>query len=68
MKMQLHEQLKNLRLEQNLSIEDLSKKTQVGIEKLTAYEKGELIPSTQTIMVLSTTLEVPVSNLMDGIN
>lgn len=68
MKMQLHEQLKNLRLEQNLSIEDLSKKTQVGIEKLTAYEKGELIPSTQTILVLSTTLEVPVSNLMDGIN
>ena len=68
MKMQLHEQLKNLRLEKNLSIEDLSRRTQVGIEKLTAYEKGELIPSTQTILVLSTTLEVPVSNLMDGIN
>ena len=44
--------------EKNLSIEDLSRRTQVGIEKLTAYEKGELIPSTLTIMVLSTTLQV----------
>ncbi|MGN7477578.1 helix-turn-helix domain-containing protein [Solibacillus silvestris] len=68
MKLQLHEQLKTLRLEKNLSIEELSKKTRVGIEKLTAYEKGEQIPSAQTILKLSTILEVPVSNLMDGLN
>ena len=68
MKLKLHEQLKILRLEKSLSIEDLSKKTQVGIEKLTAYEKGDQIPSTQTILLLSTILEVPVSNLMDGLN
>lgn len=68
MKLQLHEQLKILRLEKKLSIEDLSKKTQVGIEKLTAYEEGDQIPSTQTILLLSTILEVPVSNLMDGLN
>ncbi|MEK4627532.1 MAG: helix-turn-helix transcriptional regulator [Solibacillus sp.] len=68
MKVQLHEQLKNLRLEKNLSIEELSKRTQIGVEKLMTYESGEQVPSTQTILVLSTILEVPVSNLIDGLS
>lgn len=68
MKLQLQEQLKTLRSEKNLSIEELSLRTQVSIEKLTAYENGERIPSTQTILILSTVLEVPVSNLIDGLH
>lgn len=67
MKQKFHEQLKDLREERNWSLEDLSKKTQVGVEKLALYEKGELIPSVQTILKLSNVLEVPASNLMDGI-
>ena len=67
MKMQLQEQLKFLREERNLSLEDLSKKTQVSVEKLASYEKGELTPSIQTLLKLSNVLEVPVSNLMDGL-
>lgn len=67
MKMQLQEQLKFLREERNLSLEDLSKKTQVGVEKLASYEKGELTPSIQTLLKLSNVLEVPLSNLMDGL-
>lgn len=67
MKMQLQEQLKFLREERNLSLEDLSKKTQVSAEKLASYEKGELTPSIQTLLKLSNVLEVPVSNLMDGL-
>lgn len=68
MKLQFQEQLKTLRSEKNLSIEELSLRTQVSIEKLTAYENGEQIPSTQTILILSTALEVPVSNLIDGLH
>ncbi|MEK5077758.1 helix-turn-helix transcriptional regulator [Solibacillus sp. FSL W7-1436] len=68
MKLQFQEQLKTLRSEKNLSIEELSLRTQVSIEKLTAYENGERIPSTQTILILSTVLEVPVSNLIDGLH
>lgn len=68
MKLQFQEQLKTLRSEKNLSIEELSLRTQVSIEKLTAYENGEQIPSTQTILILSTVLEVPVSNLIDGLH
>lgn len=67
MKMQLQEQLKFLREERNLSLGDLSKKTQVGVEKLASYEKGELTPSIQTLLKLSNVLEVPVSNLIDGL-
>ena len=67
MTMKLHELLKQLREERNWSLEDLSKKTQVGVEKLSMYEKGELTPPVQTILKLSNVLEVPASNLMDGV-
>ncbi|WP_345783705.1 helix-turn-helix transcriptional regulator [Ureibacillus aquaedulcis] len=67
LKQKFHEQLKFLREERNWSLEELSKKVQVGVEKLAQYEKGELIPSVQTVLKLSTALEVPASNLMDGL-
>ena len=67
MKQKFHEQLKFLREEKNWSLEELSKMVQVGVEKLTQYENGEQIPSVQTVLKLSTVLEVPASNLMDGI-
>ena len=67
MTMKLHELLKQLREERNWSLEELSKKTQVGVEKLSMYEKGELTPSVQTILKLSNVLEVPASNLMDSV-
>ncbi|MGE7667070.1 helix-turn-helix domain-containing protein [Ureibacillus composti] len=67
MKQLFHEQLRFLREERNLSLEELSKLSQIGVEKLTQYEKGERIPSLQTILKLSNVLEVPPSNLLDGI-
>lgn len=67
MKQKFHDQLKFLREERNITLDELSKLTQVGVEKLALYEKGELIPSVQTILKLSTVLEVPASNLTDGI-
>ncbi|KGR91692.1 XRE family transcriptional regulator [Ureibacillus massiliensis 4400831 = CIP 108448 = CCUG 49529] len=67
MKQLFHEQLQILRKERNWSLEELSKKTQIGIEKLSMYENGELVPSMQTILKLSNVLEVPASNLADGL-
>lgn len=64
---QFSKQLKALREEKNLTLEELSKKTQIGIEKLKSFENGSSIPSTQTILILSNALEVPVSNLVDGL-
>lgn len=68
MKNKLQTQLKQLREERNWSLEDLSKMSQIGVEKLAQYESGEQIPSIQTILKLSNTLEVPASNLADGLS
>lgn len=67
MKQEFHTQLRTLREERNLSLEDLSLKTRIGAGKLEQYESGSEIPSEQTILKLSNALEVPVSNLMDGL-
>jgi transcriptional regulator with XRE-family HTH domain len=67
MKQELHEQLKQLREERKISLETLSLKTRIGVGKLEAYETGREIPSVQTILKLSNALEVPASNLLDGI-
>lgn len=63
----LHTQLSMLRKERNLTLNELSLKARVGVEKLARYESGEEIPSEQTLLKLSNALEVPVSNLLDGI-
>lgn len=65
MTMKLNELLKQLREERNWSIEELAIKLQLGPEKIKAYESGEAIPSTQTLMKLSNVLEVPARNLTD---
>lgn len=67
MKKELHAQLKALREERNLSLDDLALKTRIGIARLQAFESGEEVPSTQNIMILSNALEVPASNLVDGL-
>ncbi|MGX9135700.1 helix-turn-helix domain-containing protein [Rummeliibacillus sp. JY-2-4R] len=68
MRENLHTQLSMLRKERNLTLDQLSLKTRIGVEKLARYESGEDIPSEQTLLKLSNALEVPVSNLLDGIN
>ncbi|WP_322788399.1 helix-turn-helix domain-containing protein [Rummeliibacillus pycnus] len=67
MKENLHTQLNLLRRERNLTLDELALKTRVGVEKLARYESGEDIPSEQTLLKLSNALEVPVSNLLDGL-
>ncbi len=66
MRKDLHAQLKFLREERNLTLDDLALKARVGAARLHLYETGQEIPSVQTIMKLSNALEVPASNLLDG--
>lgn len=66
MKRDFHTQLKLLREERQLSLEDLALKARVSVSRLLAFEAGEEVPSTQTILNLSNALEVPASNLLDG--
>ncbi|WP_313894560.1 helix-turn-helix transcriptional regulator [Psychrobacillus sp.] len=67
MKQILHEQLRQLREERNISLETLSLKTRIGVGKLEAYEQGVEVPSVQTLLKLSNALEAPASNLLDGL-
>ena len=67
LKNEFHTQLKALREERNLSLDKLALKTRIGVAKLQAYESGEEVPSNQTILILSNALEVPASNLLDGL-
>lgn len=68
MKKDLHAQLRLLREERNLSLDDLSLKTRIGAARLKSYEDGERVPSVQTLLKLSNALEVPASNLLDGMD
>jgi transcriptional regulator with XRE-family HTH domain len=67
MKQEFHTQLRLLREERNLSLEDLSLKTRISAGKLEQYEAGTEVPSVQNILNLSNALEVPASNLLDGL-
>ena len=67
MKKEFHTQLRLLRNERKISLEDLAFKSRIGAGKLTQYEAGTEVPSVQTILKLSNALEVPVSNLYDGL-
>lgn len=62
----LHELLKMIREEKNLSYEQLALKSHVSIEKLKQYESGSQVPSIQTILKLSSALEFPASNLLES--
>ncbi|MGE7623089.1 helix-turn-helix domain-containing protein [Viridibacillus sp. NPDC096237] len=67
MNQDFHTQLRQLRGERNISLEELSLQVRVSAEKLGRYESGEDVPSIETIFKLSNALEVPLSNLTDGL-
>jgi len=57
--------IKSLREEQGLSLEELATKTRVGKDTIMKYESGEKVPTNQTILKLSTVLDVPASVLLN---
>lgn len=67
MQEKLSNQLKFIRLERGISLKDLSLKTRIGAEKLARFESGDELPSETALLVLSNALEIPVSNLVDGL-
>jgi transcriptional regulator with XRE-family HTH domain len=48
--------------------EELAQKIRVGTSTIEKYENGEQIPSTQTILKLSTVLDIPASELREHSN
>ena len=56
--------IKNAREMLNMSQEELAQKIRVGSHTIEKYESGEQIPSTQTLLKLSTVLDLPATELL----
>jgi transcriptional regulator with XRE-family HTH domain len=59
------ENIKMYREQRKMSQQELALKVRVGTATIQKYESGEQIPDTQTILKLSTALDVPASELME---
>lgn len=55
--------IKTYREHLKMTKEDLAQKIRVGVHTIEKYESGEQIPSSQTILKLSTVLDIPASEL-----
>jgi transcriptional regulator with XRE-family HTH domain len=55
--------IKNYREHLKMTKEDLAQKIRVGTHTIEKYESGEQIPSSQTLLKLSTVLDIPASEL-----
>jgi transcriptional regulator with XRE-family HTH domain len=59
------EHLKHYRELKNMSQEELAFKARLGRQTIEKYESGVKVPDTQTILKLSTVLDVPATELVD---
>jgi len=57
------ETIKDAREWKKMSQEELAQKLRVGTQTIEKYESGEQVPSSQTILKLSTVLDIPASEL-----
>ncbi|MGX6446425.1 helix-turn-helix domain-containing protein [Neobacillus sp. K501] len=60
--------IKTYREHLKMTQEELAQKVRVGTQTIEKYETGEQIPSTQTLLKLSTVLDIPASELLDHAN
>ena len=56
--------LRQYREDHNLTQQELALKLRIGTRKIEMYESGEAIPDTQTILRLSTVLDIPASEFI----
>lgn len=52
----------------NMTQEELALKIRVGSASIAKYETGEKVPDTQTVLKISTVLDIPTSELMRNTN
>lgn len=59
------ENLKRVREERKLSQQELALRARLGTQTIEKYESDQQIPDTQTILKLSTVLDIPASELLE---
>ncbi len=60
------ENIKTCRENRHLTREELARKMRMGPRKIEEYESGKQIPSNETLLRLSTILDIPASVLIDA--
>ncbi|MCQ6278941.1 helix-turn-helix domain-containing protein [Bacillus sp. EB600] len=60
----LGKNIKAVRERRNLSQEELAQKLRMGAKRIEDYESGIQIPSNETLLKLSTVLDIPTSELL----
>ena len=66
--MKINELLKNFRINKNISIDDISKKTKISTDILKKYESGKLIPTYVDIEKISKFYKVNISEILEFSN
>lgn len=66
--MKINELLKNFRINKNISIDDISKKTKISTDILKKYESGKLIPTYVDIEKISRFYKVNISEILEFSN
>ncbi|KRF67111.1 XRE family transcriptional regulator [Bacillus sp. Soil768D1] len=56
--------IRQYREDHNLTQQELALKLRIGSKKIEMYESGESVPDTQTILRLSTVLDIPASEFL----
>jgi transcriptional regulator with XRE-family HTH domain len=56
--------IRQYREDHNLTQQELALKLRIGTKKIEMYESGESVPDTQTILRLSTVLDIPASEFL----
>ncbi|WML54592.1 helix-turn-helix transcriptional regulator [Neobacillus sp. PS3-12] len=59
----LGENIKTIRERRNMSQEELAQKLRIGAKKIDDYESGRQVPSNETLLKISTVLDIPTSQL-----
>lgn len=59
--------LRKIRLEQGLTLEDLSKKILIQKSQINNYELGKSMPSIKTLLIIGEALKIPLSDILKGI-
>lgn len=57
--------IKACRERRNMTQAELALRIRVGTKKIENYESGEQIPDTQTVLKISTVLDIPASELLE---
>jgi len=66
--MKLHERLKELRTQRQLTLRELSERTELSVSYLSDIERGRTTPTLATLETLSGALDVTVIDFLSGVD